>query len=123
MSTKLYIIAYTAGVLGFITSIPQLVQIIRTEKVRDLNPLFFILHLQSDVLYLVYGTLTNDKLLVYSLSMPIVCNLLIFVLYFVYKKNESDDYTDQPHDQIQNESEESREDDTENVKSIEIIDQ
>lgn len=119
MSTKLYIIAYTAGVLGFITSIPQLLQIVRTKKVRDLNPLFFILHLQSDVLYLVYGALTNDNLLVYSLSMPIVCNLLIFILYFVYKKEEFHEHDSL--DQIQHESEVVNEETSEHVETIEFI--
>lgn len=119
MSTKLYIIVYTAGVLGFITSIPQLIQIVRTKKVRDLNPLFFILHLQSDVLYLVYGALTNDNLLVYSLSMPIVCNLLIFILYFVYKKEELYEHDSLEH--IPDENEGTNEKALENVEIIEFI--
>lgn len=122
MSTKLYIVAYTAGVLGFITSIPQLVQIIRTEKVRDLNPLFFILHLQSDVLYLVYGALTDDQLLVYSLSMPIVCNLLIFILYFVYREKTSLDHVAQSLEQI-DETEKNTEGIIRHVDTNEFIEQ
>ena len=87
MSAGIYFIVYTAGALGFITSLPQLYQIIKTKKVRDLNPLFFILHFKSDLLYMTYGILTNDYLLVYSLTMPVFCNFLIFILYFVYKNN------------------------------------
>jgi uncharacterized protein with PQ loop repeat len=35
------IFAYSAGIIGAITSFPQLYQIVKTEKVRDINPYFF----------------------------------------------------------------------------------
>lgn len=88
MNADLYILAYTAGAIAFVTSLPQLHQIIKTKKVRDLNPLFFILHSSSDLIYIVYGVLSKDYLLTYSMTMPAFCNLLIFILWYLYKDNE-----------------------------------
>jgi uncharacterized protein with PQ loop repeat len=82
------IIAYTAGSIGFITSLPQLMQIIKTKTVRDLNPYFFVLHSISDILYITYGVLADDLLLSYSLSLPTFCNICIFILWIKYKDND-----------------------------------
>tara|TARA_Y100000992_G_scaffold85922_1_gene55073 strand:- start:861 stop:1124 length:264 start_codon:yes stop_codon:yes gene_type:complete len=81
-------LAYTAGALAFITSFPQLYQIIKTKQVRDLNPYFFILHSASDVIYIAYGVIIEDYLLSYSVSMPALCNLIIFILWCYYKENK-----------------------------------
>tara|TARA_B100000941_G_C28018409_1_gene308879 strand:- start:213 stop:476 length:264 start_codon:yes stop_codon:yes gene_type:complete len=83
-----YIIAYVAGSICFVTSLPQLHQIITTKKVRDLNPYFFALHSTSDVLYIVYGVLVDDYFLATSMSLSAFCNILILILWFVYKNNE-----------------------------------
>jgi uncharacterized protein with PQ loop repeat len=82
------IVVYSAGVIGAITSFPQLYQIVKTEKVRDINPYFFILHVLSDVLYLSYGILTKDTLLAISMSLPSVCNAAIFGLCIYYKEKD-----------------------------------
>lgn len=83
-----YIIAYIAGSICFITSLPQLYQIITTKKVRDLNPYFFALHSTSDVLYIVYGVLVDDLFLATSISLSAFCNFLILILWFAYKNND-----------------------------------
>ncbi len=87
MSTGTEIIAYFAGGIGFITSLPQLHQIVTTKKVRDLNPIFFVLHSTSDLLYLIYGVLIHDHILAISMSLPFGCNMLIFTLWFIYREN------------------------------------
>ena len=73
-----------------ITSFPQLYQIIKTEKVRDINPYFFVLHVLSDVLYLSYGILSKDTLLHISMSLPSACNAIIFGLCLYYREDEND---------------------------------
>lgn len=83
-------IAYTAGITAFITSIPQLIQIIQTKKVRDLNPWFFILHSSSDILYVAYGFLSKDYILAYSVSLPALCNVLIFILWIMYRETSDE---------------------------------
>lgn len=84
------IIVYSAGGFAFITSIPQLYQIIKTKKVRDLNPYFFILHTISDILYVIYGILEEDYILSISVSMPATCNFIIFVLWLFYIEKDEE---------------------------------
>jgi uncharacterized protein with PQ loop repeat len=81
-------IAYFAGAFAFITSLPQLYQIINTKKVRDLNLYFFVIHSISDILYLTYGLLIKDYILSISMSLPAACNILIFILCLFYANNE-----------------------------------
>ena len=71
------IIVYGAGIIGAITSFPQLYQIIKTKKVRDINPYFFVLHVLSDALFLTYGLMTKDNLLSISMALPFVIILLV----------------------------------------------
>ena len=82
------VIVYSAGGFAFITSIPQLYQIIKTKKVRDLNPYFFILHTISDILYVLYGIFEGDYILSISVSMPATCNFIIFLLWILYNDDE-----------------------------------
>ena len=86
MSIK--ILGYTAIGTAACAAIPQLYQIIKTKKVRDLNPYFFILHSTSDVLYIAYGIISNDIFLAYSMVLSAFCNMLILILWFVYNENE-----------------------------------
>ena len=83
------IIVYGAGIIGAITSFPQLYQIIKTKKVRDINPYFFVLHVLSDALFLTYGLMTKDNLLSISMALPCTCNTIIFGLCLYY--NEKDE--------------------------------
>jgi len=82
------VFVYSAGIIGAITSFPQLYQIVKTKRVRDINPWFFILHVLSDFLYLSYGIMTKDELLYISMSLPCVCNTIIFSLCLYYKEKE-----------------------------------
>ena len=84
------IIVYSAGGFAFITSFPQLYQIIKTKQVRDLNPYFFILHTISDILYVIYGILEEDYILSISVSMPATCNFVIFVLWLFYIEKDEE---------------------------------
>ena len=82
------IIVYSAGIIGAITSFPQLYQIIKTKKVRDINPYFFVLHVLSDALFLTYGLMTKDNLLSISMALPCTCNTIIFGLCLYYNEKE-----------------------------------
>ncbi len=82
------VLVYSAGIIGAITSLPQLYQIVKTKKVRDINPYFFVLHLISDALYMSYGIIKNDYLLSISMSLPLSCNTVIYGLCLYYGEEE-----------------------------------
>lgn len=85
------ILAYSAGGMAAFCSFPQLYQILKTKKVRDLNPYFFILHSVSDFLYFGYGLIEEDYVLAISVSLPAFCNLIIFFLWIIFYEQENDD--------------------------------
>ena len=50
-----------------------------------------MLHCTSDILYIVYGSITQDIILVYSMSLPAICNLAIMILWIIYHKESNTD--------------------------------
>ena len=78
-------LGYTAiGVAAF-AALPQLYQIIKTKKVRDLNPCFFFLDCSASLMYILYGILVNDYVMMGSAIMPFLSQITILVLWFFYK--------------------------------------
>ena len=77
------IVGYSAIVIASISFLPQINQIIKTKKVRDINYISFILNITSCFLYIVYGSLKNDNIVIISVICPIFVHLLM--LYFIFK--------------------------------------
>lgn len=82
------IIGYTAVVIGALSTAPQIYQIVKTKKVRDINFLFFFLRAVSSVLYILYGILKEDYVMFASAIMPLVLEFTVLVLYLLYTKND-----------------------------------
>ena len=83
MSIK--ILGYTAISLAALAAIPQLYQIIKTKKVRDLNPVFFFMDTLASLLYIIYGILNNDYIMMGSAVMPFLTQFIILFLWKYYK--------------------------------------
>ncbi len=86
MSIK--ILGYSAIVLAACASIPQLYQIIKTKKVRDLNPIYFIIESIASLMYIIYGILINDYIMMGSAIVPFISQFTILILCIFYKSNE-----------------------------------
>ena len=83
------IIGYTAVIIGALSTAPQIYQIVKTKKVRDINFLFFFLRAVSSVLYIIYGILKEDYVMFASAIMPLVLEFTVLVLYLLYTKNDN----------------------------------
>ena len=79
------IIGYVAVFIGSIAPISQLYQVIKTKKVRDLSPLFYILRVVSEILYVLYGFLITDYVMVASAAIPGILEFIIFIYWVTYK--------------------------------------
>ena len=88
MSIK--ILGYTAIGTAACASIPQLYQIIKTKKVRDLNVYFFGLDCSASLMYILYGILSDDYIMMGSAMMPFLSQLIILTLVCCYKKEITD---------------------------------
>jgi MtN3 and saliva related transmembrane protein len=81
-------IGYTAVVIGAISTGPQIYQIIKTKQVRDINFKFFFLRAFSSILYIIYGILKYDYVMMSSAIMPFILEISVIILYLKYKNNQ-----------------------------------
>lgn len=95
MSIK--ILGYTAIGTAACAAIPQLYQIIKTKKVRDLNICFFALDCSASLMYILYGILSDDYIMMGSAMMPFLSQLIILSLVCCYKKEINKKITDKTH--------------------------
>ena len=79
------ILGYVAVFIGSIAPISQLYQVIKTKKVRDLSPLFYILRVISEILYVLYGFLITDYVMVASAAIPGLLEFIIFIYWCIYR--------------------------------------
>ena len=80
------ILGYAAILFSACASIPQLYQIIKTKKVRDLNPYFFVLDFFACLMYIIYGILIENYIVMGSSIMPLINRFIIIVLWIYYRK-------------------------------------
>ena len=83
------LIGYSAIITGSISFLPQITQIIKTKKARDINYMSLILNISSCFLYIIYGSMKKDNIVIISVISPICVQLII--IYFIFKyKNIND---------------------------------
>jgi len=80
------ILGYCAVFIGSIAPFSQLYQVVKTHKVRDLSPTFFILRILSEIMYVAYGGLVEDYVMVCSAVVPASVELIIFLYWCKYHK-------------------------------------
>ena len=84
---SLEILGYSAIGIAASASIPQLYQIIKTKKVRDLNYIFFFLDAFASFMYILYGILKKDYVMMGSAIVPFTSQIIILFLLCFYKEN------------------------------------
>tara|TARA_Y100000816_G_C26096512_1_gene580412 strand:+ start:1431 stop:1742 length:312 start_codon:yes stop_codon:yes gene_type:complete len=77
------IVGYSAITVAAVSFLPQVKQIIITKKVRDINFPSFILNVISCFLYIIYGYMVNNNIVIISVISPIFVQLLM--IYFICK--------------------------------------
>lgn len=82
------IIGYTGVFVASISLFPQINQIIKTQQVRDVNLYFFILSVISEILYISYGIIKKDYVMIFSTIPPMISQLVVIYLLIKYNKSE-----------------------------------
>ena len=85
------ILGYSAVVLGAVSAIPQLYQIFQTKKVRDINFLFFLTSAMSSFMYIIYGFIKKDYVMMSSAIMPLFLEVVVLILYLRYNKSQGNE--------------------------------
>jgi len=110
------IIGYCAICIGAISLTPQIIQMIKTKKVRDINIYFLFISIISDILYFLYSILSKNNFMFYSMFPPVLSHLIMLFLWFIYNKSlNNEEYKNN----IENNTENNTENNIEN--NIEII--
>jgi MtN3 and saliva related transmembrane protein len=78
-------IGYSGVLIASISLIPQIFQILKTKKVDDLNRSYFFLCVISEILYISYGIVIQDYVMVSSTIPPMISQMIVIYLHCKYK--------------------------------------
>jgi MtN3 and saliva related transmembrane protein len=78
-------IGYSGVLISSISLIPQICQIIKTKKVDDLNRSYFLLCIISEFLYISYGIIILDYVMILSTIPPMISQIIVIYLHCKYK--------------------------------------
>ena len=79
------IFGYSATVLGTLVFLPQVIQIWKTKKAKDVSLLSFSMILFGTFLWLIYGLLISATPIIIVNSVIAVLSLLIIIMKLKYK--------------------------------------
>lgn len=78
-------IGYSGVFVASISLIPQIFQILKTKKVDDLNRSYFLLCVISEILYISYGIVIQDYVMVSSTIPQMISQMIVIYLHCKYK--------------------------------------
>ena len=79
------IFGYSATVLGTLVFLPQVIQIWRTKKAKDVSLLSFSMILLGTILWITYGILISAPPIIIVNSVIAVLSTLIIIMKLKYK--------------------------------------
>lgn len=92
--TKFAIFAMTCGVLAAIMSafsvVPQLIQIYKSQHSCDINWLFVIFLIISQIMWFIYALYAKDKFLLFFACFGFVAGIVLLVGKILYSRNCED---------------------------------
>jgi len=86
MTTELFI-GVGASILTAVASLPQLVKLIKEKKADDISIFMYCVLLAGLTLWIIYGIVKTDWVLIISNSVSVLLNLTVFILTLIYKKS------------------------------------
>ena len=82
------LIGYSGVLIASISLVPQIYQILKTKQVRDINRCYFFLMILSEILYISYGIVKYDYVMLASTIPPTISQIFVVYLHCKYKKEE-----------------------------------
>lgn len=71
--TTVEVLGYTAGALTTLTFLPQVIKTVKEKSAKDVSLNMFLIAAANQILWIIYGILQNDKVI-------ILTNVLILIL-------------------------------------------
>ncbi|TCC88069.1 hypothetical protein EZ428_20320 [Pedobacter frigiditerrae] len=85
MDTKT-IIGIAAGVLTAVSTLPQIVKIIKEKKAQAISPIMFFVLLAGNALWVWYGLFLKEWPIIITNAFSVLCDILMIVLNYKYAK-------------------------------------
>ena len=83
---KTLLIGFAAGVLTAISTIPQIIKLIRDKKAQDVSPVMYFVLLAGNALWCYYGLLLDELPIIATNAFSVVCDMLMIILNYRYSK-------------------------------------
>ena len=82
------ILGYTAGAITSLTFLPQVVKTWKEKSAKDVSLLMFIIAAVNEAMWIGYGILKNDWVIILTNSVIICLSLVMIFLKLRYGKKE-----------------------------------
>ncbi|WP_090992523.1 SemiSWEET family sugar transporter [Pedobacter insulae] len=87
MEFKSYI-GLAAGILTAISSLPQIIKVVKDKKAQDVSPIMFMILLAGNGAWLYYGILIKDLPILITNAFSCILDLLMIYLNYRFKNKK-----------------------------------
>ena len=84
--TNTDVLGYTAGAITTLTFLPQVIKNWKEKSARDVSLLMFIIAVVNEILWIAYGFMRNDMVIVLTNAVMVTMAMTMIYLKFRYNK-------------------------------------
>ena len=85
---KITLVGVAASVLTAFSLLPQLIKIIKEKKADDVSLGMLLILLAGLSLWIVYGFMIEDKIIIFSNIFSVVINVSVLILTIIFKNRK-----------------------------------
>lgn len=78
-----------AGVITTLTFLPQVIKTVKEKSVKDISLMMFVIAAVNEALWIVYGALKNDWVIILTNAVILCLSLTMIYLKFSYASKET----------------------------------
>lgn len=83
--TEVDILGYAAGAITSLTFLPQVIKTWKEKSAKDISLLMFVIAAINEVMWIVYGALLNNWVIILTNVIVLAMSLTMIYLKFRYK--------------------------------------
>jgi MtN3 and saliva related transmembrane protein len=83
--TGVDILGYSAGFITSLTFLPQVIKTWKEKSAKDISLMMFIIAAVNEVMWIVYGVLLNNWVIILTNSIVLTMSLIMIFLKLRYK--------------------------------------
>ncbi|MCY7311228.1 MAG: SemiSWEET transporter [Bacteroidota bacterium] len=83
--TGVDILGYSAGAITSLTFLPQVIKTWKEKSAKDISLLMFVIAAVNEVMWIVYGALLNNWVIILTNAIVLAMSLTMIYLKFRYK--------------------------------------